>query len=171
MPIEEVPLQYTTRAEVESVLGQVGVNLRVDDDDDGVVDNAEEVLLDDAIWEATDLINESALHHYTEEVLETSAWVRRRASYIAAHIIGRRRGNATIFCDEMDQIKIDLRAIQQGTLNIPRMAKRADFSPRMSNQVVDQNYAKAKIRVDRQTSVGPDDEQQDTDYLGMGRYW
>ena len=108
MAIESSPLLYSSREEVASILSTVGIDLRIDDSDDGTVDAAEEQLLTDAIEEATDIINEAALHFYTAEELETSRWIRRRASYLAAHIIGKRRGNPSIYCEYVEEIKGEL---------------------------------------------------------------
>lgn len=171
MAKESAPLLYTTQAEIESIVGPIAVILQVDDDETGAIDGTESTLVDDAIWEATDTFNEYALHYYTAEVLETSGWVRRRVSYMAAHLLGRRRGNPSIYCEEYDKILEELKQIQLGLLHIPRMAKRADFTPKMSNLVVDQNYTKSKIRVDSQTSVGDTDSEQDLDYLGSRDYY
>ena len=170
MAKEAQPLLYATQAEVEDILGAVGVRLRVDDGDDGTIDPEDADRLQEAIWEATDIINEYALHYYTAEALETSAWIRRKCSYMAAYLMGRRRGNKSIYKDEYDQTISRLQRIQNGLLNIPRLPKRDDFEPRMSNLVVDQNYSKKKIRADRSTSVGPDDPQQHADYLGERRF-
>lgn len=176
MAIEVAPLLYTTRAEIASISSDLGIDLKVDDDDSGTIEAPEEQLVTDAIWEATDTINEVCLHFYTAEVLETSAWVRRRASYLAAHILGRRRGNPSVYCDEVEKLLGkggELERIRNGLLHIPRMAKRDDFTPKMSNVVVDMNHSQAKLRVLDGTSVGKaSDAEQDKDYYGSGGfYW
>ena len=166
MPIESTPLLYSSRAEIASITSTLGIDLKVDDDEDGTISVAEELLVTDAIWEATDRINEVALHFYTAEDLETSGWVRRRCSYLAAHILGRRRGNPSVYCDEVEELKEELKKLQAGLLHIPRISKRDDFAPKMSNLVVDRNYTKRKLRVDIDTSEGKTDSNQNTDYFG-----
>ena len=166
MAKESQPLLYTTRAEIESILSGLGVDLMVDDDESGDIDASEEEDVTEAIWEATDIINERASHFYDAEALETSSWVRRRASYLAAHILGRRRGNPSVYCEEVEEIRAELKRLGRGDLWIPRIQTRHEHRPTMSNLVVDRNYTKSKIRVDKQTSVGEDDSVQDKDYFG-----
>lgn len=160
---------YSSRSEVESLISNVGINLRIDDDDDGVISiPQEEDLLDDCIAEATDTFNLYAMHYYDPEYLAGSRWVRRRVSYMAAHILGRRRGNTSIYCSEWERIMEELGKVGQGLAFIPLLPRREDFIPMVSNTVIDRNYTKKKQRVDKSQSVGDTtDIEQDEDYLGQ----
>ena len=98
---EATPVLYATRADVASILSTAGIDVRIDDDDDGTVTPSpgEEAFLDDAILEATDVINVAGLHFYSAADMGESLWVRRRAAYLAAHFLSMRRGNPGLFCE------------------------------------------------------------------------
>ena len=160
---EALPPQYSTRTEVESIMSQVGVDVRLDDNEDDEVTEAnpqqpdipdEEGHLTDAIDEATDIVNEYALPLYSDTVLCASRWVRRRASYLAAWIVSQRRGNAALYEERACRIMEELERVRQGVLLIPRAERRVSTMPRMSNVRIDRRYIREKVRVVRETSVG-----------------
>jgi len=157
------PLLYTSKSEMSSIWGSLGVTLHADDDDDGVNDSNEEALIDDVVLDATDEANNFLLHHYTDVVLAASKWVRRRTSWIGCHLLSRRRGNGPTFTDEFDRIIDEFTASMEERLWIPRLTPRDDFSPAMSNLDIDYRYRRRKIRVIRLTSTGGTDQFQDTE--------
>jgi hypothetical protein len=149
MAVEATPLLLTTQGEVESIFSSLAVQLRLDDDDDLVPTTQ---YMTDAIIEASDTAYEYLLHYYDGSVLETSTWVRRRVAYIAAHILSRRCGNPAQYSDEYDKAISDFERIRNGLWFIPRMSTKDDFTPTVSNQVVDYRYSRAKLRTDPVTS-------------------
>ena len=161
---EAVPtLLYTTRAYIESTLGQLGVLLRLDDDDDGTDSTPEDSYLDDIIADVTDVANEMLGRHYDDVSLESSLWVRRRCTEIAIHYLSRRRANAPIFVDEYNRAIDDFRRVQNGLLYIPRLTPKHDFLPSLSNQRVDYRYQEKKLRTISCISTGKQSHRQDLD--------
>ena len=159
---------FTSRTEVESVLSTVGLDLRVDDDLDGVVSTAEEDYLVDAMAEATDEVAGYLLHRYEHSELENSRWVRRVTSYFAASAICRRHGNPDMFVTELERYQKKMEDVIAGKFFIPNANSRVMIGPKMSNIVVDNNYANNKVRVDKQSSVG--DEAPDR-HADQGLYY
>lgn len=167
---EATPVLYATRADVASILSTAGIDVRIDDDDDGTVTPSpgEEAFLDDAILEATDVINVAGLHFYSAADMGESLWVRRRAAYLAAHFLSMRRGNPGLFCERYEIIMDELEKLRTNQLHIPRLAKRADVLPAQSNLIIDRRFTRNKIRVDRETSTGDNSANQDPDYGPYG---
>ena len=157
------PLLYTSKNEMSSIFGSLGVTLHADDDDDGVNNANEDELIDDVVLDATDEANNFLLHHYTDVVLSASKWVRRRTSWIGCHLLSRRRGNGPMFTDEYDRTIDEFTMSMNEHLWIPRATPRDDFAPAMSNITIDHRFRRRKIRVDRFTSTGGVSPDQDLD--------
>lgn len=141
MPLEAVPTLYTSQAEMESLFGFLGVQLRLDDDDDEIVATPETEYLTDVMVEATDIINQHIGWIYDDVELSESRWVRRRASWIACHLISKRRGNAKQFQEQFDQCMEDFREVELHRRWIPRKKPKYDFAPAMSNLRIDYRYS------------------------------
>jgi hypothetical protein len=149
---------YTSIAEMESLLSFLGVQLRLDDNDDDLIISPETVYLSDAMAEATDVVNQYIGLIYDEEELAYSRWVRRRASWIACHILSRRRGNPKQFADEYMRCIADFELVRRREIWVPRRKPKHDFAPAMSNLRVDYRrrnyYQGSPIRVDPISSTG-----------------
>ena len=172
MPLEAQPLLFTTRDELESIAAQAGVDLYVDDNDDGTVSAAEEELVDECIWEATDEMAMDLLHVYTHDVLETSQWVRRQTSYLALHKLSERRNNPSVYKGKIIKLEKKRRDIRNGLDYIPRIAPKDDYNPKMANIKIDHNYGKSKIREDQRSSVDTaSDTDQDLDWYRSSLHW
>lgn len=178
MAVELAPLLLSSRLEVESIFSADGVDLRIDDDDDGVTageggtPNDEQFLID-ALIEASDEGYIRLLVRYDEDPIAESLWVRRRASYIAAHVLSTRKGNPAQYCAQYDRYLADFDKIASGTRFIPRAKPRANFQPTMSNVVVTHWHGIQKIRVVTLASEGPEDGRQfpDTTQFGFRGWW
>ena len=174
--LEAPPVYLTSRAEMESIASARGVNLRIDDNEDGVISQVgsglvvEEQFLTDMIEESSDEALMRLEHYYEDTVLETSRWVRRRVSYIALHQLSARRGNPKNFCDEFKRYMRQFDRIMEGDpqMQIPRLPKRANFEPAMSNQLVSHWWIQRKLRTVQATSRGGTDGRQDLD---RGYWW
>jgi len=170
--IEAAPPVLTTRDEMASISSTLGIDLRIDDNDDGVIDvfpiTGEEQFLLDAIEEASDEAYMRLEMYYTPEVLETSRWVRRRVSYIALHVLSKRRGNPGNYCDEFEKYMAQFEEVASGDLQIPRLAKSHNFEPSMSNTLVNHRFPRRNIRVVQETSRGGNDSTQELDHFFGG---
>ena len=155
MALEPHPtLLYTSQTEMESIFGELGVQLRLDDDEDNIFSTPETDRINDIITEATDICNQWLEHYYDPTELETSRWVHRRASWIACHLLARRLGNPDQFSSEHAQAIEDFKMIFKGKHFIPRLTPYTNFQPSVSNQTVDYRYFRSKLRTDVDTSRG-----------------
>jgi len=161
--VAELPL-YSSRAEVEAIWSIEGLDVRLDDDDDGTVGSIEEERLILCIAEATDDINGFATHQYDPSVLLGSRTVRRWASYMAASALSGRRGNPEQFCNKITRIELQLALLKSGAFNIPDIQTISDVGMAMSNMTIDRNYRLNPVRVDPHTSVGDDAASEETEY-------
>lgn len=148
---------YATRTELEHIWSEFGVDVRLDDDDDGV---AQSGLVAAVLEEATVKVNYHLLARYSVATLAASAWVKWAAANIAACLLARRRGNPIpeamqADCDEyLDALK----EIKAGSTDLPADAGLAspefDSMPSVSNLTVDGRYRRRKVRRVASTSTG-----------------
>lgn len=144
-------MAYTTEAEVTRLFSSLGVENRVDDlTDAGDLED----LWEDITEDATSMINQYCENFYTSLDLNGSRWVRIRATYIACHILSYRRGNPSLFRDRYEQILEELEKVSIGSLLIPSLPTRSDFTPAMTNVAVNDKYYIDKIRVHSTISTG-----------------
>lgn len=180
MAIETAPLLLSSRQEVESIWSIDGVDLRIDDGDDGVTAGTggtanDEQLLIDALIEGSDEAYGRLLGNYEADVLASSLWVRRRVSYIVCHLISLRKGNPAQYCAMYDRYIAAFIRVAAGGF-IPSQGKalkpRANFQPTMSNVAVDHWHGVQKLRVIVDASEGPRDSKQFEDHVFRGfRGW
>lgn len=130
---EALPTLYCELADLESVFSSLGVQWRLDDDDDNALSATEQGFLEDAIREATDLVNQYALNYYEVDQLAESRVVKRWTAWIACFLISRRRGNAAQFVDEYDATIAELVKVSKGLSFIPRITPRQNFQPAVNN--------------------------------------
>ena len=173
MPVT-LPL-LCSREDVESVWSLEGVNTRIDDNDDGVIDVTpnppaladEESYLTDAIEDASDEMYIYLQAHYDADELAASRWVNRRCAYIAAHLLSIRKGNGPQYTDKVEQIMAMLQEIHHGVKFIPGASKNHTSLPGVSNVMVDMGYMRAKLRAVRSITTGdrrPTRHWEDRDY-------
>lgn len=141
---------YTSRDEMERILSQIGVNLRIDDLDVAGSEGA----LESFYIDATLTIDTYVQHYYEPQDLYSSYWVRLRASWLACYYLSQRRGNPALFQLRYNQILEELERVQLGELVIPGLPTRFDLTPAMSNIVIDERFTIDKIRVHPSISTG-----------------
>ena len=150
---EATPDLYTSEAEIVALFGQSAVDMRIDDDDTGV------------ILEATDEVNLRLQGRYAPADLASSLWVRRAASTIAAHLLSQRRGNPGQYLDAHDRVMAHLDRIMDYKAHVPRLATRHPETPGATNVVVDDLWSQRKLRAEQSASTGQDGPGvQDIDY-------
>jgi phage gp36-like protein len=150
---------YTSQDEIERLMSVKSAELYVDDIGIGMADDPE--IWTDVIDQATDTVNMYAQYYYEESVLELSSWVRRTATWIAAHYLTQRRGNPGAYSSLYEQAIEYLERIKKGELQIPRAVLRSVMVPAMSNYTIDDRFRVNKIRVQPSISVGPQSSEQD----------
>lgn len=169
----QAPLLLSSRPEIESIFSSNGVNLRIDDDDDGVTTgvgdtNNDEGYLIDALVEGSDETYMRLLSRYLAVDLETSSWVRRRTSYIVCHLLSMRKGNPAQYCDMYERYLKAFEEIKSGKYFIPFLKPRGNFAPTMSNLAVDHWFPSQKLRTMVAISEGPTDPKQFADNVNFG---
>lgn len=165
-PLENRPRGYTCPTCMARLFSSDGIDLRTDD---GLDTREQDLMLEDAIMDATDLINQYCLPIYHETELHRSRWVSRRACYLACHFLSQRRGNPAQYQARHDAILEELGQVQRTNLYIPRLKVRNEITPSMSNLIVDDRYVQDSLRVERSNSFGTTYSGQDLDH-GHGAY-
>lgn len=157
---------YTSRNEVRAILGTVGINSQIDDDQSEVVDSTEESYLTDAMEEATDIVNAFLLTYYRPVYLTQSRIIRRWTSYITCYLITMRRGNAKHFEARYNEIIGAMTLISTngpgngGAPIIPFLPTRDDHRPAHSNLVIDDRY-RQPLRIRDSSSTGTREPTRD----------
>ena len=137
---------FTSRAEIERLFSQEGVDFRLDD--------ADEDALNDVITDATEIILQYAWVSYEFSDLLSSSWVRRRATWIAAYFLSMRRGNPAQYVDRYNAIVQELQMIYAKNLWIPRLGVKENSSPALSIPIMDNRLPYPQQRVIKNQSIG-----------------
>lgn len=148
------PYAFCTQADVERRLSALGVQLRLDHDNDGAVDADEQLTMTDAISDATETLLYYCWAKYAPEVLATSPWINRRAVDYAAYVLCGVRCNP-IPEDVIRRVEAAeklLKEVRDGNGFLPNVPLRRRMAPVWSNTRVDPRYQFKVIRVDPQTS-------------------
>lgn len=147
---------YCTAAEIQAVWSAFGVNVRLDDDLDGVADQD----ISAVIEQATSRINGFVLRRYAVDACTQSTWLKWCCATFSAALLARRRGNdiPQSLIDETKDYRDLLDEIKAGSFDLPAddgpAAPLSDESPAISNLTIDGRWTRAKIRRVPTTSTG-----------------
>ncbi len=148
---------YCTTTQLTQLWSQFGMNVRLDDNEDGLADSG---VADAVIEKSTTTVNRYLLQRYTVAVCAASAWVKWCTAVIAACDLARRRGNPVpeALADEEQRYLEALANILAGKENLVTddgVAPPAlDNTPTVSNMMIDGRYRRAKVRRIPATSTG-----------------
>lgn len=107
----------------------------------------------DTIDEAESIIDMHLSFTYAELDLRSSTWVRRKATWIAAYLLSRRRGNPGNFMDGyMDAIDY-LERVKEGEFQIPGIPRSEGVPAVGQTLIVDNRFRSNKLRVDQSYST------------------
>lgn len=139
---------YTTSAAVIDLIGQLGLDLRTDDE-------VEADMLTAAIAYASGRIDFYCLQRVSATELAASQWVKDVATFLAIRWLCQRRLNEvpSSIAEEWEERKEELQLVQQGKAMVPG----ATVSRRpvtVTNQTVDLRKFDHQLRVDRSRSSG-----------------
>lgn len=123
----------------------------LDEDNDGLPDTD---IVNDVIYEATDEVNLYAEEHYQPSALANNLWVRRCASYLGVYHASRRRADPGKYAKKYEYYIDLLQKILDGKMEIPRLPKRYDDTPALSNFKITDIVPVGKIRVQPEISSG-----------------
>lgn len=144
----------SSKAEMILLLGQKGINLRLDDQS-STTDAVEQALIyaDQTIRFYTD-------RFYRIESLYGNAWTKSRATIIATNYLSFRRGNKELFGNEMANVMKELDMISNG-YPIPDATPFATNAPSVRLQRVVATGGPTPLKVDPANSMGdgyPDED-------------
>lgn len=159
---ESLTYTYTSQNEIERILSNSGVQLRIRDLNGT---NSSDYWAE-LIAEATDVVNQWVDGFYDYDDLADNQWVRRHATWIALTLLCRRRANPVpdSILERYEEVLEDLRNVKMGVIQIPRLPTRSDMTPAMSNLRVDDRYYSRKLRVNPSISAGGTSGDQDLDW-------
>ena len=111
-------------------------------------------VIEDCIWDATEIINYYCQVLYRPEDLVRSTWINRRATDIAVYILASRRGNiqSASLSAAYKQALEWLDKIHNSQFEVPGTPIRATQAPAWSNVRIDQRYPTFRVRVERSIS-------------------
>jgi hypothetical protein len=152
---------FTNEANIEALYSTNGYNNILDDLSAG--DKTK--IMSQIIYDAEQTIIVRLNRFYAPAELANSEWVKSRATWIAAHLLSKRRGNEYYFADLYEDALREVDAIATGELPpLPDIAQRDYTYPSMSNLIVDEYFISAKLRVRPHISVGDTYPNQDIAY-------
>ena len=146
----ELTYTYTTKEEIARLYGSNGQQSIIQD----LAASNLSSWWTELISDASDIVNQYCLVYYQASDLSNSRWVRTRTTWIAAYLLSQRRGNPALWGLRYEQIIDELLMVMHGEIQIPGLPTRADFTPAMSNLVVDDHFQISKIRVQPFISTG-----------------
>lgn len=147
--VESLNYTYTTQVEIQRLMTSAGYTEYTTDD------QVPADVLADAINQATDEVNTYLHRWYAESDLADNRRVRTLATYLAAYHLTQRRGEEARYANEVEEARKYLQEVHDGLKQLPRCPQRADLAPCHSNYVIDDRFAKQKVRVQSETSTGP----------------
>lgn len=164
---------YTSRSEIDDLLSEYGVDLRLDDNDSNSIDTTESArLTTNGLNIATAKCNLYLLERYDASDLYESWIVHHWATVIAARWLCKRRGNPVpeSLDDEYDEVIEEMTAVKEGDMSLGDVAQRESDQPTFSNVTMVDHYALRKIRVQRpiseqSPSAIPQNRHYPSDYL------
>lgn len=158
---------YCDPGDLQRRISTEGVKLRLEDFGEGSL-SGESGAIEDAIWDATELINSFCYSLYRPEDLKTSIYINRRCVDLVIWYLYTRRGNiptGSIQQRYQETLKW-LEEIHTQKLEIPGVPVRWTQAPAWSNIRIDQRYPTFRIRVERSVSdkFAPTPYQQSVDW-------
>lgn len=150
---------YATQADVTFVLGQYGLRVRGDDNQDGAIETG---YITSGLEVGAVAMNQRLFRRYAVASISASSWAKWCNAYLAAEVFCRRRGMTipASLKEECDGLRDLLDQIKEGHENLMSdtglAAPKSDNSPAMSNLTVDGRFRRSKIRRVPSTSTGRD---------------
>lgn len=163
LPFTFVGPLLTSREEIERLYSQIGVDIRTP-----LAEDPDFLLLEEIMCHATETIASYTLSHYETADLVGSAYIRRRATILAAFYLSERKGNPPQFVAAAKRVMEDLELIRTNKIIIPDARVRAADVPTVHSHRVDDRYLVNKQRVVASQSTKPYPGQQKYDVPWIG---
>ena len=134
---------YTSEAEIDRLLSTAGSDGWLDD----LTPSNRASYYNEIIQDATGTINQYLEKMYNPVDMQSSPWVRRRATYLATYHLTKRRGDPGLYGDDYGRIIEELMEASEGIIQIPGLAYSSGMLAVMQNPLVDQRFNRSKSRV------------------------
>ena len=161
MPGINYAYTYTSINEIERLISISGSGAWLDDLNGNDITS----YYNEIVQDATGTINQYLEKLYEPLDMSTSFWVRRRATYIAAYHLTKRRGDPGLYGDDYVRIMEELMEASEGLIQIPGLAFSSGMVAVMQNVLVDQRFNRAKSRVVASISTDTSGRQAQTYWL------
>lgn len=149
-----MPTYFTTKEEMVLLLGQKGVNLRLDDQASTLA------AVNQALRYATQTIRFYTDQYYLYTSLTSNEWVSSVAAVLAVNYLSARRGNKELYGDQATRILQQLESIGHGFW-IPDALPLSTNVPSVRTQKVVATGGPTPLKVDIHNSTGggyPDED-------------
>lgn len=149
---------YCDRFDVEDVLSDTGVELRIDDGPPRTLGNC--------LDEAASVIEQKCLLRYDVPALSGSRVVKHWAKWIATFLLCKRRGNgpSEALGEEYDRVMKELDAVAAGKARIGDAVERRPSLPGMSNvRVIKEPWPHVVVERRSSTGLPPQEYRQKVD--------
>lgn len=145
---------YTSADEINDILSENAVELRLDDDDSESIDVDEQLRLTHILSKATAKCNLYLLERYAATQLADSWQVHHWASVIGARLLCLRRANPVpeSLEAEYDEAIEEMSMVKANELSLGDIPQRENDQMAFSNTTVDQRYQTRRVRVQRPIS-------------------
>lgn len=154
---------YTSQDEIDRLISSSGASGWLDDLSVGDVST----YYNEIVQDATGTVNQYLEKLYNPVDMQNSPWVRRRATYIAAYHLTKRRGDPGLYGEDYDRVLDELQMASEGLIQIPGLAYSSGMLAVMQNVLVDQRFMRNKNRVVSEISTDVTGTQQ----LSYGMPW
>lgn len=130
--------------EMQRLLSTVGVTEFADHDDSGAADTD---VVEDCINQATEEMR-MYCWRYADDTLATSTLANRWATVLACYFLTTRRGNPPpdSLAMQYGDVMAKLELVRIGTLKLPGIATKANYSPAFSNLIIDRRWPDSRVR-------------------------
>lgn len=156
---------YCSIDDVENILSEQGVTLRVDDSPPTTNGN----ILD----RASRRVDGYLLRRYREERLAESPWVQHATAVLAAVLLCGRRGNPipSSLKAEWDEYKEELQRIRTENADLADVPERATSLPQLNNGHIQEYPTPRHVTAPGRSMMDPPDYQQNRDRLHPSDYY
>ena len=144
--------QIISQSDIEGLMGTLGVDWLTDD-------GTQAGLIQTVIEAAEGWIFSKLAFKYPAATLAMSPVVKHATTYLAAYYLSERRGLPWHYKEQVDELKEEIEDLRAGKAELTddngnQLSQDLGHDPiSMQNQVVDERYAKSRIRTVSETST------------------
>ncbi len=146
---------YCTFADMQDLLSESGIDLRLDDDDDGVVTggSSDTATTGERLWQrkavnwATSRVNDFGKGRYDTDGLSSSWTVNEWCTVLACWRLCQRRLNPNPLQAEKERVLAELASLAAGTTHLGDVGMRESCAPGVDSYRIDPRFITRQQRV------------------------